>query len=65
MVVALFITKIFHVFKVSQEVHVLLLPSTTSTGNADADNICCCCQAIQAEREGEARQHTGHSGGTL
>ena len=23
------------------------------------------CQAIQAEKEGEARQHTGHSGGTL
>ena len=60
-----FITKIFHVFKVSHKVHVLLLPSATSTDNANADNICYCCQAIQVQREGEARQHTGHSGGTL
>ena len=32
---------------------ILLLSSTTSTGNADADNICYFCQAIQAERERE------------
>ena len=33
--------------------------------NAVTSPVHYCCQAIQAEREGEARQHTGHSRGAL
>ena len=59
------IASIMRIFKTSTRIHLVQLSSATSTGNADADNTTYCCQAIQAEREGEARQHTGHSGRTL
>ena len=50
------LTEIFHKFKTSYLFYFYLaLPPLAMY----------CCQAIQAEREGEARQHTGHSGGTL
>ena len=44
---------------------VLLLPGTITTLAVDTNSVCDSCQALQAEREGETHQHTGHSGGTL
>ena len=44
---------------------VQLLPGTITTLAVDTNSVCDSCQALQAEREGETHQHTGHSGGTL
>ena len=44
---------------------VLLLPGTITTHAVDTSSVCCSCQVLQAEREGQTHQHTCHSGRTL
>ena len=44
---------------------VLLLPGTIPAHTVDTSSVCYSSQALQAEKEGQAHQHTPHSGGTL